>query len=131
MAVLVIVDGPALVVEMTGLDRLWALRRRLEVPLAEVVGASVQAKDPLVDGVAFRVRGSSIPGLLTAGSYTVWKHARSREGERQFWLTKRGAEVLAIETRLRAPSLIVLELPDCGDVARRVNDAVTARTVQR
>lgn len=124
MTVLVTIEGPMLRVRMTRLDQIWALRRRLEVPLAEVRRASVVAKEPLADKLAFRIRGSSIPGMLIAGSYSVWKQARTHDKERQFWLTFRGAEVLSIETALRSPSLIVLQLIDSQAVARAINQAI-------
>jgi hypothetical protein len=124
MAVLVTVEGATLGVRMTGLDQIWALRRHLEVPLTEVSRASVEAKDPLLDRLAFRIRCSSIPGMLTAGSYTIWKEHRQLDRERQFWLTKRGDEVLVVATGLRAPSLIVLQIPRCREVAALINEAV-------
>lgn len=124
MAVLLTIDGSTLRLQMTRLDRIWTLRRRLEVPLESVTRASVEAKEPLADRLAFRIRGSSIPGMLFAGTFTVWKDGRKHDKERQFWLTFRGAEVLMIETSLRSPSLIVLQVPDARKLAAFVNDAV-------
>ena len=123
MPVLLTIDGPTLRLQMTKLDQIWTLRRYLEVPLESVISASVQAKEPLADRLAFRIRGSSIPGMLFAGTFTVWKEGRKHDKERQFWLTFRGAEVLVIETDLRSPSLIVLEVPDARQLAAMVNDA--------
>ncbi len=124
MAVEVTIEGRMLQLRMTGFDQIWALRRHLEVPIADVVGASVEAKDPLADNVAFRIRGSSIPGLLIAGKYSIWKHARNHEKERQFWLTFRGAEVLVIKTSLPWPSLLVLEVPGARELATMINETI-------
>ncbi len=126
MAVLLTIDGSTLRLQMTKWDQIWTLRRHLEVPLESVIGASVQAKEPLADRLAFRIRGSSIPGMLFAGTFTVWKEGRKHHKERQFWLTFRRAEVLVIETSLRSPSLIVLEVPDARQLAATVNDALEA-----
>ncbi|MDA3039666.1 MAG: hypothetical protein O3C27_09080 [Actinomycetota bacterium] len=123
MALQLTIDGPTLRLQMTKLDQIWTLRRHLEIPLEAVISASVQAKEPLADRLAFRIRGSSIPGMLLAGSFTVWKEGREHAKERQFWLTFRGAEVLVIDTNLRSPSRIVLEVPDRRRLAAMVNEA--------
>lgn len=126
MAVLLTIEGSTLRLQMTRFDQIWTLRRHLEVPLDAVTRASVQAKEPLADRLAFRIRGSSIPGMLFAGTFTIWKEGRKHDKERQFWLTFRSAEVLVIETSLRSPSLIVLEVPDARQLAATVNDALEA-----
>ncbi|MFD8805393.1 hypothetical protein, partial [Streptomyces sp. NPDC059597] len=80
------VEGSTLVVEMEGLDKLWALKSRLDIPLANVRGATADpgiVKEP--KGV--RAPGSHFPGLLVAGSF----HTR---GEWVFWDVKDGARAV-------------------------------------
>lgn len=70
------VDGDTLVVEIEGLDKLWALKSRLTIPLSNVRGATA---DPGVIKTPKRIRapGTNIPGVITAGTFHI-------EGERIF-----------------------------------------------
>ncbi|HVA22380.1 MAG TPA: hypothetical protein VNN74_09850 [Candidatus Micrarchaeia archaeon] len=63
-----IVEG-SLHVAIEGLDRVLALRVHIEVPLANVRGARVDAEAGrrLFHGI--RAKGTSIPGVVTAGSF--------------------------------------------------------------
>ncbi|MFI8090310.1 hypothetical protein ACIF9R_18630 [Streptomyces sp. NPDC086080] len=78
-----------LTVEFQGLDKLWTLKSRLEIPLAHVRGAT---HDP---GMArgpkgFRVAGTQFPGLITAGRFR-------RHGERLFWDVKNPDKAVVVE----------------------------------
>jgi len=62
----VTVEGNTLVVEIEGLDKLWTFKSRLDIPLANVRGATADpgiVKDP--KGV--RTPGAHIPGVIAAG----------------------------------------------------------------
>ena len=64
--------------EVEGIDKLWALRSRLEIPLAHVVTARV---DPTVARGwwhGLRLGGTNMPGVLTAGTFY-------HEGGLVFW----------------------------------------------
>lgn len=122
MGVSIDVVGSELVVSMTGWDRIWTLRRSISVPASSVTRVDVGFREPLLEQAGLRVRGSSIPGLLMAGTYTVWSDFRRHDGERQFWLVKRATEVLIIETDLVRPSRLVVEVPDPYDLRRRLNE---------
>ncbi|PWI05975.1 hypothetical protein DIZ27_36050 [Streptomyces sp. NWU339] len=78
-----------LTAEFQGLDKLWTLKSRLEIPLAHVRGATHDpgmAREP--KGV--RVAGSYFPGLITAGRFR-------RNGERLFWDVKNPDKAIVIE----------------------------------
>jgi hypothetical protein len=63
------IDGQNLVVEIEGLDKLWALKSRLVIPLANVRGATA---DPGIIGEPKGLRGpgTRVPGVITAGTST-------------------------------------------------------------
>ncbi|KQU39159.1 MULTISPECIES: hypothetical protein [unclassified Rhodococcus (in: high G+C Gram-positive bacteria)] len=75
MNTVTIVDG-RLVVEPRGLDKLWSFTRRLDIPLSEVKGATVDT------GVRREPRGIRAPGLSIPGKYAGTFH---RDGEKVFW----------------------------------------------
>lgn len=72
------VDGEKAVFEVEGLDKLWSLRSRLEIPLAHI--RSVRADPAVARGWyhGLRLLGTNVPGLLTAGMF-------HQNGENVFW----------------------------------------------
>lgn len=57
------------VFEVEGIDKLWALRSRLELPLAHIT--AVRADPSVAQGWwhGLRLAGTNVPGLLTAGTF--------------------------------------------------------------
>ena len=78
-----------LTAEFQGLDKLWTLKSRLEIPLAHVRGAT---HDPGIarEPKGIRVAGTYLPGVITAGRF---RH----DGERLFWDVKNPAKAVVIE----------------------------------
>jgi hypothetical protein len=72
------VDGEKAVFEVEGLDKLWSLRSRLEIPLTHI--KSVRADPAVARGWyhGLRLLGTNVPGLLTAGMF-------HQKGENVFW----------------------------------------------
>ena len=104
------VTGDRLVVLVLGLDRLWCLRRRIEVPLAQVLSARVADRHDLPKP-GIRLGGTWIPGLIVAGNYGWRPH-------RQFWDVRRGKQLLHIALDPAAPYRhLVLEVEDPAAVA--------------
>ncbi|AUY48856.1 hypothetical protein [Streptomyces sp. CB01881] len=103
MANVSVTDG-TLVVEIAGLDRLWAIKSRIEIPLANVRGATL---DPgiLREPKGIRVGGTHFPGLITAGTF------RSG-GEWVFWDVKNPAKAVVIELADERYSRLVIEVDD-------------------
>jgi hypothetical protein len=74
----VAIDGDRAVFTVEGLDKLWAFRSHLEIPLAHILGAE---HDPESVGRwwhGLKVFGTELPGLFAAG--TFYYH-----GELVFW----------------------------------------------
>ena len=98
------IDGDALVVRMEGLDKIWALKSRIVVPLAHVRGAT---NDPgIVHGPkGFRAPGTHVPGVLVAGTF-------HREGERVFWNVRNPARAVVIELTGERYARLIVEVAD-------------------
>ncbi|MFE4676245.1 hypothetical protein [Streptomyces sp. NPDC056723] len=94
-----------LTVELTGLDKLWALKSRMEVPLTQVRGTT---HDP---GIAHerkgaKLGGARVPGIVTAGRFR-------RHGDFVFWAVRKPADAVVIELAEGAPySRLVFETAD-------------------
>src|SRR5918993_5523929 len=68
----------ALIVHVRGMDQLFALRSRLEIPLSHVEGAEVDPEEARRRWYGIMERGMWVPGAITAGTFY-------REGELVFW----------------------------------------------
>jgi len=69
--------GDSLIVHVQGMDQLWALRSRLEIPLAHVAGAEADSEIARQWWKGFRV-GTHVPGVIAAGNFY-------KDGESVFW----------------------------------------------
>jgi hypothetical protein len=63
-----IVDD-ALIVDIRGADRLWALKSRLEIPLGHVAGAGPAETEARQWLHGARLGGTHVPGVLSAGRF--------------------------------------------------------------
>ena len=105
-----------------GLSQLWALRRRITVPVSAI--RRVRRAAP---GVArgwwkgWRLPGTHLPGVIVAGSYLL-------DGDWEFW-DVRGAGSRAIEVNLSAGrfSRLVIDVDDPDGTVARLNRVLTNR----
>jgi len=104
MAEIEIRDG-SLVVWLRGWDGVWALRRRIAVPLVHVGGADVAPPDAARRPDGLRLGGTSWPGKIVAGTY--W-----RPGERTFWCVRDPAQTITVELRHERYARLVLQVAD-------------------
>lgn len=104
MAAEVSITGDTLVVEVRGLDKLWALKSRLEIPLANVAGATA---DPGVDRErrGLRAPGTYVPGVITSGTFHL-------DGEKVFWNVHDPANAVVIALRDDTYARLVIEVED-------------------
>ena len=84
----VTVTDTTLIVQPHGLDKIWAFRDRVEVPLEHVKGATF---DP---GMKHEPKGWRGPGLRLPGKLAGTFHA---DGERQFWNVTGFEQTVVIE----------------------------------
>lgn len=103
--VTVTVDGPNLVLEIEGMDKLWALKSRLEIPLAHI--KSVVADPPEVHDwwKGVKAYGAHLPGVLTAG--TFYYHDR-----RIFWDVHHPENSIGIDLQDERYDQIIVEVVD-------------------
>lgn len=98
------IDGDTLVVEMEGLDKLWALKSRLEIPLENVRGATI---DPGIvrEPKGIRAPGTHLPGVLVAGTFHV-------NGQRVFWDVRDPSKAVVIELADERYARLVVQVDD-------------------
>lgn len=64
-----ITDGDRLIISLQGMEIVWSLRKRLEIPRSSIQNLS-WADDYIYHGNRFfRVGGTGVPGVLIAGNF--------------------------------------------------------------
>src|SRR5688572_33309351 len=108
-----IIDEP-LRVELTGWDRIWALKREIEVPLVHVRGVAFATPDLRPRGL--RAPGSYWPGLIAAGTY------RRRSGK-EFWSVRDKAQAIVIDLENDVYDRLVLQVADRAATVEAIRGA--------
>lgn len=110
------INGETLVVEIEGWDKLWALKSRLEIPLANVRGATA---DPgATRGFkGIKQSGTHFPGVITAGTFHI-------DGERVFWDVRDPAKAVVIQLADERFTRLVVEVADPRETVDRVERAI-------
>src|SRR5215212_6989980 len=108
----------ALIIHVRGLDRIFALKSRLEISLSHVVGAEVDA------GVAqppawksLRLTATQIPWVVTAGTFY-------QEGERVFWDVHDPEKVVVIRLKDERFARLVIGVHDPPATVRAIREAL-------
>ncbi|MFD3518907.1 hypothetical protein [Streptomyces sp. NPDC058653] len=113
---LIRIDGDNLVVVIEGLDKLWAFKSGLTIPLANVRGATA---DPGIaaESKGIRAPGSRVPGLITAGTF-------HQDGEKVFWHVKDPSKAVVIELADEEYARLVLQVDDPRATVALVENAL-------
>ena len=117
MAVTTQVTHNELIITLTGIDALWALKRQLVINRQHIVSAQVMDRKAVIKLLRFRLWGSYLPGVVCAGTFSVSKKAGLPPGSRAFMSIYRAKEVLVVTTSLERPGLIGLQVANPTAVA--------------
>ncbi len=107
----------ALIVHVRGMDRLWALKSRLEIPLSHVVGAEVNPEIAREWRKGIRAPGTHVPGVITAGTF-------HQDGERVFWDVHDPEKTVVIQLRDERYARLVIEVDDPHATAAAIQEAL-------
>jgi hypothetical protein len=110
-----------LVVHVEGADRFWALKSRLEIPLAHVAGAHPAGDEARTWLHGMRLGGTHIPGVISAGRFYS-------EGQLVFWDVHDPDKAIGIELRDERYGRLVLEVEDPDVDVARIQQATPAAT---
>ena len=107
----------SLIVHVEGADKLWALKSRLEVPLAHVVSVDL-ASEKIKAWQGFRLPATHIPGVIAAGTFR-------KDGETVFWDVHHPDRAVEIGLRDERYSRLVIEVEDPAAAMASIHAAVT------
>lgn len=114
---LVRIDGDDLVVVIEGLDKLWALKSSLTIPLVNVRGVTA---DPGIaaEPKGIRAPGARIPGVITAGTFHL-------DGEKVFWDVRDPSKTIVVELADERYARLVLQVDDPRATVALVENALS------
>ena len=106
--------------EVQGLDKLWALKSRLTIPLAHV--QAVRADPEVARGWwhGIRAPGTQLPGVITAGTFY-------QQGKRVFWDVHAPENTIVLDLEDERYDQLIVEVADPAGVVRQIEAALSAR----
>jgi hypothetical protein len=122
--VTVSVVGDRVRFEVEGMDKLWAFKSQLEIPLEHIV--SVRGDPHAAEGWfhGLRIPGTEIPGIITAGSFY------SRDGA-VFFDVHRPDKAIVVELNHEHYKRLVVEVDDPEATVEMLAAAVDAGRLAR
>jgi hypothetical protein len=104
-----------------GLDKLWSLRSRLELPLAHITG--VRADPSAAQGWWHGVRlgGTPVPGLLTAGTFY-------HDGGLVFWDVHNPAQTIVVDLTHEHYRALIIEVAEPAHTVAELLARLPCRT---
>jgi hypothetical protein len=121
-----ITDG-ILELRVRGLHKLWAMRDSVQIPLASIASVRADAERARTGPEGVRNPGTSVPGLLTAGTFTAGVN-------RTFWDVHNPDHAITIElsnTQTLFAGIedrydeLVVEVADPAETVDRINRALS------
>ncbi len=111
------IDGDQAVFEVEGFDKVWALRSRLQIPLAHITGV-----EPGADTVGrwwhgLKLIGAEMPGLFAAG--TFYYH-----GELVFWDVHDTTQTIIVSLDHERYKKLIIEVSDPSETEARLREAI-------
>ena len=110
MAVTTQVTHDELIITLTGIDALWALKRKVMVSRSSITSAKVFDRKATIRLLKLRLWGSYLTGVVCAGTFSVSKKVGLPKGSRAFMSVYRAKQVLVVTTSGK-PALIGVETP--------------------
>ena len=107
----------SLTVHMKGADKLWTLKSRLQIPLANVISAQPARTEATRWLHGMRVGGTHIPGVISVGRF--YSH-----GELVFWDGHETENAIAIQLLDERYDKLVIEVENPGQDVVRIREAL-------
>jgi hypothetical protein len=111
------IDWDRAVFQVEGFDKLWALRSRLEIPLAHITDVVIDPEAARGWWHGLRLLGTNMPGLLTAGTFYF-------HGEMVFWDVHDPAKTVIISLTHERYKKMIIEVADPAATVARLRAAV-------
>ena len=116
----VIVEGGNIVFEVEGIDKLWALKSRLTIPIGHVKGARIDEEAAKGWWHGVKLWGSDLPGVITAGTFY-------RKGRMVFYDTHKPEHTIVVDLDHEDYDSCILQVRDPAAAVKTITDAKANR----
>jgi hypothetical protein len=113
----VTIAGDRLHLDVQAWDQLWALRSHLDIPLAHVLSVDSDPEAARGWWHGFKVAGSQIPGLMTAG--TFYEH-----GGIVFYDVHHPENTIVLELDHERYKRLIIEVDDPSAAVKTISEAI-------
>lgn len=121
------VTDSMLIVHVVGVDKILALKSRLEVPLSQVKGSAPLDEQTQRDlRHSLRLPGTYLPGVIIAGSYYEWSNHQW-----MFWDVERPEQAIVITLAHERFTRLVIEVADPQATIQAIQTAIGAQKEPR
>jgi ketosteroid isomerase-like protein len=110
------VVGHQLRVQIEGMDKLWSLKGRLEIPLTHVTGAEADP-EAVRDWKGWRGPGTHVPAIVVAGTF-------HHQGDREFWDVHDAAKAVVIRLTDERYARLVVGVDDPAQTVAAIRQAL-------
>jgi hypothetical protein len=100
-----------------GLDKLWAFRSELEIPLIHIVGVEADPEQVGRWWHGIKVMGTDVPGLFAAGTFFY-------HGELVFWDVRHFEQTIIVSLAHERYKKLIVEVESPASAAARLRDAI-------
>jgi hypothetical protein len=114
------IEGDRVHLDVEGLDKLWSLRSRLDIPLAHIRAVQIDPEAARGWWHGLRLLGSNIPGVLTVG--TFYQH-----GEVVFYDVHDPERTIVLELDHETYKRLIVEVEDPQAARKMIEQAIKRR----
>jgi hypothetical protein len=111
----VTVEGGRFVFEVLGIDKLWSLRSRLEIPIEHIKQASVDPNPAMGWFDGLRLAGTAVPHIFRAGIFY-------QKGKLVFWDVSHPENTIAIDLDHEHFDRLIIEVADPEAVVKLIRN---------
>jgi hypothetical protein len=111
------VEGDRLVLEVEGWDKLWALKSRLEIPLAHVHGAHADPEPAMGWFQGIKLGGTAVPHVFRAGTFY-------QDRGLVFWDVSHPENTIVIDLEHEHFKKLVVEVEDPTAAIRMIESSI-------
>ena len=106
-----------LTLHVKGVDKLWALKSSLEIPLAHIVGVGPANPEVTRGWHGIRMPGTYFPGVITAGTFY-------QNGKKVFWDVHDPEKTIVIDLSDERYNQLIVEVADPREAINLIQNAL-------
>ena len=114
------VAGDTVIFEVQGLDKLWAMKSSLEIPVENIRGVRADASIAKGWWKGLRLPGTHIPGVIIAGTFY-------QDGKRIFWDVKSPEKTIVIDLADDRYDQLIVEVESPEEAVRMIDETMATK----